>query len=127
MEIVANIADATSAREALSFGAEGVGLFRTEYLFLNRQSMPSEEEQYQDYRAVADVLGRRPLIVRTVDIGGDKQLPYLDMGEEMNPFLGWRAVRLRLDSPELFETQLRAILRASVDRNVQIMFPMIAT
>lgn len=127
VEIVANIADATSAKEALSFGAEGVGLFRTEYLFLNRQRMPSEEEQYQDYRAVADVLGPRPLVVRTLDIGGDKQLPYLDMGEEMNPFLGWRAVRLCLDSPELFETQLRAILRASVDRNVQIMFPMIAT
>ena len=127
VEIVANIADATSAKEALSFGAEGVGLFRTEYLFLNRQRMPSEEEQYQDYRAVADVLGPRPLVVRTLDIGGDKQLPYLDMGEEMNPFLGWRAVRLCLDSPELFETQLRAILRASVGRNVQIMFPMIAT
>jgi len=127
VETVANIADATSAKEALDFGAEGVGLFRTEYLFLNRHRMPSEEEQYQDYRAVANVLEKRPLIIRTLDIGGDKQLPYLDMGEEMNPFLGWRAIRLCLDSPELFVTQLRAILRASVDRNVQIMFPMIAT
>jgi phosphotransferase system enzyme I (PtsI) len=127
VEVVANIADAASAEEALEYGAEGVGLFRTEYLFLNRQSIPSEEEQYADYRAVADVLGDRPLIIRTLDIGGDKQLPYLDMGQEMNPFLGWRAIRLCLDSPEIFEPQLRALLRASVDRNVQIMIPMVAT
>ncbi len=127
VEVVANIADAQSAELALEYGAEGVGLFRTEYLYLNRQSLPSEEEQYREYRAVADVLGDRPLIIRTLDIGGDKQLPYLDMGQEMNPFLGWRAIRLCLDSPELFEPQLRALLRASVDRNVQIMFPMIAT
>jgi len=127
VEVVANIADAQSAELALEFGAEGVGLFRTEYLFLNRQSLPSEDEQYGEYRAVADVLGDRPLIIRTLDIGGDKQLPYLGMGQEMNPFLGWRAIRLCLDSPELFGPQLRALLRASVDRNVQIMFPMIAT
>jgi phosphotransferase system enzyme I (PtsI) len=127
VEVVANIADATSAEVALEFGAEGVGLFRTEYLFLNRQTMPTEEEQYQDYRAVAAILGDRPLIIRTLDIGGDKQLPYLDIGQEMNPFLGWRAIRLCLDSPAVFEPQLRAILRASVDRNVQIMFPMVAT
>jgi phosphotransferase system enzyme I (PtsI) len=127
VEIVANIADAQSAELALGFGAEGVGLFRTEYLFLNRQSIPTEEEQYQDYRAVADVLGDRPLIIRTLDIGGDKQLPYLDFGQEMNPFLGWRAIRMCLDRPEIFEPQLRALLRASVDRNVQIMYPMVAT
>ncbi|HUT16086.1 MAG TPA: phosphoenolpyruvate--protein phosphotransferase [Anaerolineae bacterium] len=127
VKVVANIADAKSAELALDFGAEGVGLFRTECLYLNRQSMPSEEEQYQEYRAVADVLGDRPLIIRTLDIGGDKQLPYLDIGQEMNPFLGWRAIRLCLDDPELFEPQLRALLRASLDRNVQIMFPMVAT
>ena len=127
VEVVANIADAQSAELALEFGAEGVGLFRTEYLFLNRQSLPSEDEQYKEYRTVADVLGQRPLIIRTLDIGGDKQLPYLDMGQEMNPFLGWRAIRLCLDSLELFEPQLRALLRASLGRNVQIMFPMIAT
>jgi phosphotransferase system enzyme I (PtsI) len=127
VEIVANIADAQSAELALGFGAEGVGLFRTEYLFLNRKSIPTEEEQYQDYRAVADVLGDRPLIIRTLDIGGDKQLPYLDFGQEMNPFLGWRAIRMCLDKPEIFEPQLRALLRASVDRNVQIMYPMVAT
>jgi phosphoenolpyruvate-protein phosphotransferase len=127
VEVVANIADATSAQTALDFGAEGVGLFRTEYLFLNRQSMPTESEQYADYCAVSDVLGDRPLIIRTLDIGGDKQLPYLDIGHEMNPFLGWRAIRLCLDNPQIFEPQLRAILRASARRNVQIMFPMIAT
>jgi phosphoenolpyruvate-protein phosphotransferase len=127
VEVVANIADVTSAQTALDFGAEGVGLFRTEYLFLNRQSMPTESEQYADYCAVADVLGDRPLIIRTLDIGGDKQLPYLDVGREMNPFLGWRAIRLCLDNPQIFEPQLRAILRASARRNVQIMFPMIAT
>ena len=126
-EVVANIADAGSAQVALGFGAEGVGLFRTEYLFLNRQSIPSEDEQYRDYRAVADVLGDRPLVIRTLDIGGDKQLPYLGIGQEMNPFLGWRAIRLCLDSPQIFEPQLRAILRAALDRNVLIMFPMIAT
>jgi phosphotransferase system enzyme I (PtsI) len=126
VEVVANIADATSARAALDFGAEGVGLFRTEYLFLNRQCMPTEEEQYHDYCAVADVLRNRPLIIRTLDIGGDKQLPYLDIGHEMNPFLGWRAIRLCLDSPQIFEPQLRAILRASAGRNVHIMFPMIS-
>lgn len=127
VEVVANIADAASAQVAVDFGAEGVGLFRTEYLFLNRQRTPTEEEQYRDYCAVADTLGTRPLIIRTLDIGGDKQLPYLDIGHETNPFLGWRAIRLCLDSPKLFEPQLRAILRASAGRNVQIMFPMIST
>ncbi len=127
VEIVANIADADSAKQALDYGAEGVGLFRTEYLFLNRSSIPSEEEQFRDYRDVADLMGDRPLIIRTLDIGGDKQLPYFDIGHEMNPFLGWRAIRLCLDSPDLFQPQLRALLRASVDRNVQIMFPMVAT
>lgn len=127
VEVVANIADATSAQVALDYGAEGVGLYRTEYLFLNRQSVPTEEEQWRDYRAVADVLGDHPLIVRTLDIGGDKQLPYLHFGQEMNPFLGWRAIRMCLDRPDIFDPQLRAILRAGVDRNVKIMFPMVAT
>ena len=127
VQIVANIADTASARAALELGAEGVGLYRTEYLYLNRQSVPGEEEQYRDYKAVADVMGSRPLLIRTLDIGGDKQLPYVDFGQEQNPFLGWRAIRLCLDKPELFEPQLRAILRASADRNVQIMFPMVAT
>lgn len=127
VQVVANIADTASAQAALEQGAEGVGLYRTEYLYLNRQNVPGEEEQYRDYRAVADVMGSRPLLIRTLDIGGDKQLPYVDFGQEQNPFLGWRALRLCLDKPELFEPQLRAILRASADRNVQIMFPMVAT
>ena len=127
VEVVANIADAQSGEIALSYGAEGVGLFRTEYLFLNRLAMPSEEEQYRDYRAVADVFGDRPLVIRTIDIGGDKQVPYLNFGAEMNPFLGWRAIRMCLDRPDFFKLQLRALLRAAVDRNVQVMFPMIAT
>jgi len=126
VEVVANIGDVNSARIALEYGAEGVGLLRTEFLYLDRATMPGEEEQYAAYRAIADLMGKRPLIVRTFDIGGDKQLPYLDIGDELNPFLGWRAIRLSLDQVDLFRTQLRAILRAGHDRNVKIMFPMIA-
>ena len=126
VEVVANIGDVNSARIALEYGAEGVGLLRTEFLYLDRDSMPSEEEQYAAYRAIADVMGQRPLIIRTLDIGGDKPLPYLDFGEELNPFLGWRAIRLSLDHVDLFKAQLRAILRAGHERNVKIMFPMIA-
>ncbi len=126
VEIVANVADVASARVALEHGAEGVGLLRTEFLYLDRTAMPSEEEQYAAYRAIADLMGERPLIVRTLDIGGDKQLPYLDIGDELNPFLGWRAIRLSLDKVDLFQAQLRAILRAGHERNVKIMFPMIA-
>jgi phosphotransferase system enzyme I (PtsI) len=126
VEVVANIGDVNSTRIALEYGAEGVGLLRTEFLYLDRASLPSEEEQYTAYRAIADIMGQRSLIIRTLDIGGDKQLPYLDFGDELNPFLGWRAIRLCLDYVDLFKTQLRAILRASHERNVKIMFPMIA-
>ena len=126
VEVVANIGDVDSARIALEYGGEGVGLLRTEFLYLDRASLPGEEEQYAAYRAIADVMGRRPLVVRTLDVGGDKQLPYLDFGEERNPFLGWRAIRLCLERVDLFKTQLRAILRASHERNVKVMFPMIA-
>ncbi len=126
VEVVANIGDVESARAALEYGAEGVGLLRTEFLYLERDTMPSEEEQYAAYRAIADVMGQRPLVIRTLDIGGDKRLPYLDIGEELNPFLGWRATRLCLKRPDLFKAQLRAILRAGYERNVKIMFPMIA-
>jgi len=125
VEVVANIGDAAATRRALEYGAEGVGLLRTEFLYLNRDTMPSEEEQYAAYRAVADITGHRPLIIRTLDVGGDKTLPYLDIGEEANPFLGWRAIRLCLDRADLFKTQLRAILRAGHERNVKIMLPMI--
>jgi len=126
VEVVANIGDVDSARIALEYGAEGVGLLRTEFLYLDRTTMPSEEEQYEAYRAVAELLCQRPLIIRTLDIGGDKQLPYLDIGEELNPFLGWRAIRLCLEQTDLFKAQLRAILRAGYGHNVKVMFPMIA-
>jgi len=126
VEVVANVGDVASARVALEHGAEGVGLLRTEFLYLDRATMPGEEEQYEAYRAIADLMEQRPLIVRTFDIGGDKQPPYLDIGHELNPFLGWRAIRLSLDQVDLFKMQLRAILRAGHERNVKIMFPMIA-
>lgn len=126
VEVVANIGDVDSARIALEYGAEGVGLLRTEFLYLDRTTMPSEEEQYKAYRAVAELMGQRPLVIRTLDIGGDKQLPYLDIGEELNPFLGWRAIRFCLERTDLFKAQLRAILRAGHGHNVKVMFPMIA-
>lgn len=127
VEVVANIGSLQDAKYAVEMGAEGVGLLRTEFLFLDRDTQPSEEEQYHVLRAIADVFQQRPLIVRTLDAGGDKQIPYLDMPAEQNPFLGRRAIRLTLAEPELFQAQLRAILRASYERNVKIMFPMISS
>ena len=132
IEVAANIGGPKDTEVALSYGAEGVGLFRTEFLFLDRNEAPSEEEQFQAYRQVVAGLGKRPLIIRTLDVGGDKPLPYLDLGQEDNPFLGWRGIRFCLDKPEIFMPQLRAILRASVDdegapANVKLMFPMIGT
>ncbi len=127
VEMVANVGDVESAQEALEFGAEGVGLLRTEFLYLERATMPDEEEQYEAYRVIADVMGERPLIIRTLDVGGDKPLPYVDLEPEMNPFLGVRAIRLSLQRPDLFQPQLRAILRAAEGRNVKVMFPLIAT
>jgi len=127
IEIAANIGGPNDIPVALEYGAEGVGLFRTEFLFLDRESAPTEEEQYQAYRQAADDLGKRPLIIRTLDVGGDKPLPYLDLGQEENPFLGWRGIRFCLDRPEIFMPQLRAILRAGAARNVNMMFPMIGT
>lgn len=127
VEVVANAGDVALAQRVLEHGAEGIGLLRTEFLFLGRDSLPDEETQYQAYRAVADVLGERPLIIRTLDIGGDKQVSYLDLGEEMNPYLGWRAIRISLDRPDLLKTQLRAILRAGHKRNVKVMFPLVAS
>jgi phosphoenolpyruvate-protein phosphotransferase/dihydroxyacetone kinase phosphotransfer subunit len=127
VEVVANIGDVASAQEALEYGAEGVGLLRTEFLYLERSAVPDEEEQFQAYQAIADVMGQRPLIIRTLDIGGDKPLPYLDLEPEMNPFLGVRAIRLALRRPDLFQPQLRAILRAAEGHDVKVMFPLIAT
>jgi phosphoenolpyruvate-protein phosphotransferase len=127
VEVVANVGNVEGARAALEAGAEGVGLLRTEFLYLERDRLPDEEEQYRAYRAIADVFGEQPVILRTLDVGGDKDLPYLDLVQEMNPFLGLRAIRLSLTRPELFRPQLRAALRAGAGRNLKLMFPMVAT
>jgi len=127
VEIVANIGNVEGAEKAINFGAEGVGLLRTEFLYLERNNLPSEEEQYQAYKKIFDLFGNHPVVLRTLDIGGDKELPYLDMPKEMNPFLGLRALRLCLVEPKIFKTQLRAALRAGKGRNIKIMFPMVAT
>lgn len=127
LEVAANIAHPQDVATALEYGAEGVGLFRTEFLFMERATPPSETEQYEAYRHAAEALGDKPLIIRTLDIGGDKPLAYLDLGEEENPFLGYRAIRFCLNRPEIFKPQLRAILRASAHGRVHLMFPMIGT
>ncbi len=127
VEVVANVGNMEGARAALEAGAEGVGLLRTEFIYLERSSLPDEDEQYRAYRAIVDVFGDSPVILRTLDIGGDKDLPYLDLPHEMNPFLGLRAIRLCLARPELFRPQLRAALRAGAGRNLKLMFPMVAT
>lgn len=126
IEVAANLGSPQEVEDALAWGAEGVGLFRTEFLFMERPELPSEEEQYEAYRGVAEAFGGRPVIVRTVDIGGDKDLPGVDQPEEENPFLGWRGIRMSLDVPELFKTQLRALLRAAVAGNLKVMFPMVS-
>ncbi|MBI4782325.1 MAG: phosphoenolpyruvate--protein phosphotransferase [Oscillatoriophycideae cyanobacterium NC_groundwater_1537_Pr4_S-0.65um_50_18] len=127
MEIVANIGGKADAEKAMTLGTEGVGLLRSEFIFLDRADAPTEDEQTEIYSSVAKVLGDRPLIIRTLDIGGDKPLAYLPMPHEENPFLGERGIRIGLDRPELFRTQIRAILKASQFGNVKVMFPMIAT
>ena len=125
IEVSANIGSAEEAEEVLGWGAEGVGLFRTEFLFMKRSDLPSEEEQYEAYRKVAEAFGEKPVIIRTMDVGGDKDLPGVDQPEEENPFLGWRGIRMCLDVPELFKPQLRAILRAAPYGKLRIMFPMV--
>src|ERR1700677_4683605 len=122
----ANIEQSGDVAAVKLFGADGVGLFRTEYLFINRDSLPTEEEQYEAYRHVAAALKPCPVIIRTLDLGGDKFLSHLQIPAEMNPFLGWRAIRFCLEERDVFRAQLRAILRASVEANVQIMYPMIS-
>ena len=126
VEVAANIGEALSARDAMEHGAEGIGLLRTEFLYLEDTQPPSEEKQYHIYREIFEVMSGRPVIVRTLDIGGDKPPSYLPFPDEMNPFLGWRAIRISLDEPELFKTQLRAILRAAVGHHARIMFPMVS-
>jgi len=128
VELVANIAGPEDAWEARKAGAEGVGLYRTEFLFMGRSALPDEEEQFNAYKAAVDVFGpEAPVVIRTLDIGGDKELPHLGLSAELNPFLGNRAIRLCLERPEMFKTQLRAILRASHYGNVKLMYPMIST
>jgi phosphoenolpyruvate-protein phosphotransferase len=123
----ANIGHPDQAHLALEHGAEGIGLFRTEFLFLDRAAPSSENEQYSAYRRTLETMAGRPVVIRTIDIGGDKQLPYLDMPHEDNPFLGVRALRLCMRRPDLFATQLRALLRAAVYGDLWIMLPMVAT
>lgn len=127
MDIWCNIAAVQDANTVVSNDGHGVGLMRSEFLFLGRQSAPDEEEQYNAYRQTALALKGRPLVIRTLDIGGDKQVPYLDFGQEENPFLGCRAIRYCLQHEEIFLPQLRAILRAGADQDIRMMFPMIAT
>lgn len=126
VEIAANIGAPQDIDMALSYGADGVGLYRTEFLYLGKDRLPDEEEQYLAYKEVAEKLGKKPLIIRTLDIGGDKEVSYLGLSPEQNPFLGYRAIRICLDKIDLFKTQLRAILRASVHGNILIMYPMIS-
>lgn len=125
--LVANIGTPKDVEGALKNGAEGVGLFRTEFLYMNRNDFPTEEEQFEAYKYVAEKMDGKPVTIRTLDIGGDKKLPYLNMPDEMNPFLGYRAIRLCLDEKEMFKTQLRALLRASAYGNILIMYPMISS
>ena len=126
IEVSANLGSSSGAEDALSWGAEGVGLFRTEFLFMERPELPDEDEQYEVYKEVAGAFGEKPVIIRTLDIGGDKDLPGVERPAEENPFLGWRGIRMSLDVPDLFRPQLRAILRAASHGNLKVMFPMVA-
>ncbi|NDJ36436.1 MAG: phosphoenolpyruvate--protein phosphotransferase [Chloroflexi bacterium] len=127
VEVGANISDVASAQEAVEYGAEGVGLLRTEFLYLEEHDPPSEENQMAIYRAIFETLDGRPVIVRTLDVGGDKPPSFMDFPQEMNPFLGWRAIRVSLEMPDLFRTQVRAILRAAYGHNVLVMLPFVAS
>ncbi|TSB47984.1 phosphoenolpyruvate--protein phosphotransferase [Alkalicoccobacillus porphyridii] len=126
VELAANIGTPKDLDGVISNGAEGIGLYRTEFLYMGRDNLPSEEEQYEAYKEVIERMEGKPVVIRTLDIGGDKELPYLDLPKEMNPFLGFRAIRLCLEQQDLFRVQLRALLRASAFGNLKIMFPMIA-
>ncbi|HFY3687127.1 TPA: phosphoenolpyruvate-protein phosphotransferase PtsI [Salmonella enterica subsp. enterica serovar Typhimurium] len=125
VEVCANIGTVRDVEGAERNGAEGVGLYRTEFLFMDRDALPTEEEQFAAYKAVAEACGQQAVIVRTMDIGGDKELPYMNFPKEENPFLGWRAVRIAMDRKEILRDQVRAILRASAFGKLRIMFPMI--
>ncbi len=127
VEVGANIGDTASAHDAVRFGAEGVGLLRTEFLYLQNTRPPSESQQIEAYRSVFEAMGKKPVIVRTLDIGGDKPPAFLKFDAELNPFLGWRALRICLEDHLLFKTQLRGILRAAVGHRALIMYPMVCS
>lgn len=127
VELAANIGTPNDVEGVIANGGEGVGLYRTEFLYMGKKDFPTEEEQFQAYKSVLECMAPKPIVIRTLDIGGDKELSYLKLPEEMNPFLGYRAIRLCLDRKPLFKTQLRALLRASIYGQLKIMFPMIAT
>lgn len=127
IEIAANIGTPEDIKGVLENGAEGIGVYRTEFLYMGRDQLPTEEEQFEAYKLVLEQMEGKPVVIRTLDIGGDKELPYLDLPKELNPFLGFRAIRLCLEEQKMFRTQLRSLLRASHYGNLKIMFPMIAT
>ncbi|MTV22921.1 phosphoenolpyruvate--protein phosphotransferase [Staphylococcus delphini] len=127
VELAANIGTPNDLEGVHNNGAEGIGLYRTEFLYMGRDNMPTEDEQFEAYKKVLESMEGKRVVVRTLDIGGDKELPYLNLPEEMNPFLGYRAIRLCLNQPEIFRPQLRALLRASAYGKLNIMFPMVAT
>ena len=126
-KVFANVGNLEDVREAIRYGAEGIGLLRTEFMYIDRESMPTEEELLEVFLDIGKLMKDRPVIVRTLDVGCDKPLPYVRMPEEANPFLGWRGIRLTLDNPRLMKTQLRAILRARTGGNFKLMFPMVTT
>ena len=126
-ELAANIGTPDDLYGVMENGAEGIGLYRTEFLYMGRDEMPTEDEQFEAYKKVLETMKDKRVVVRTLDIGGDKELPYLNLPKEMNPFLGYRAIRLCLDQQDIFRTQLRALLRASAYGKLNIMFPMVAT
>ena len=126
IELAANIGTPKDLEGVIANGAEGVGLYRTEFLYMDSADFPTEDEQFEAYKAVLEGMDGKPVVVRTMDIGGDKELPYLELPKEMNPFLGYRAIRICLAEPEMFRTQLRALLRSSVYGKLRIMFPMIS-
>ncbi len=127
IEISSNIASTDDVEFVVANGSDGVGLFRSEFIYMNRQTPPTEEEQYTIYKKVLEGLEGKPVIIRTLDAGGDKEIPYLDIPKEMNPFLGYRAIRYCLDHTDLFKAQIRALLKASVHGKLRIMFPMISS
>ena len=127
IEVMGNIGEPADVNSVLENGGEGIGLFRTEFLYMNRDHLPSEEEQFQVYCEVAKKMKQHPVIIRTLDIGGGKDLPYLDLDEEQNPFLGYRAIRISLEKTEIFKAQLKAVLRAGSYGNIKLMYPMISS